>query len=337
MSQKYTIKDIAKLADVGTTTVSRVLNDHPYVSDEKRQRVLDAIDTLNYRQNLSAKWLRGSSTGLIGFLTDDVATTPYAVDIIRGAQDAALENDQVLLVVNTTKNKQSLQEAVEFLLERQVMGIIYAAMYHREVELPENIYHVPTTLANCYVADRSLPSAVPDEFIGGYRATRLLLENGHRRIAHISVVPPAIDALKGRLAGYRQALEEFNVDFNPQLIGQADDEDTKSNYAMTQRFLKLDNPPTAIACATDRTAIACYLAIMQAGLRIPEDISIVGYDNQADIATHLIPGLTTIQLPHYEIGRWAFHQLFEETDTPIQEKIDCALIRRDSVIPVRIT
>ena len=190
MSNNLTIKDIARHAQVGTTTVSRVLNDHPYVSQEKRDRVLNAIEELNYRQNFSAKWLRSTNTGLIGFLTDEVATTPYAVDIIGGAQEAASSSNHVLLVVNSGNN---IEADVEFLLERQVAGIIYAAFFHREVVLPKNIYQVPTALANCYVGDKSLPSAVPDEYIGGYRATKILLEAGHRRIGFINVVPPAID------------------------------------------------------------------------------------------------------------------------------------------------
>lgn len=328
MNNKYTIKDIAKHAGVGTTTVSRVLNNHPYVSEEKRQAVLEAIDALNYRQNLSARWLRGGSTGLIGFLTDEVATTPYAVDIIRGAQDAASANEQVLLVVNSGEN---IEAAIEFLLERQVIGIVYAAMSHREVQLPDNIYQVPTALANCYLADGSLPSAVPDEIIGGYRATKILLEAGHRRIGFLNVIPPSVDARDGRLAGYKQALAEYDIPYDPQLVNTA--ELAPHNYAATQALLNLDNPPTAIFSGTDRTAMATYLAIRDAGLRIPDDISVVGFDNQVDVAINLIPLLTTIQLPHYEMGQWAVRQLFSDTENPIQEKIDCPLVERESVSP----
>ena len=122
-----TIYDVSKLAGVSLATVSRVLNNHPYVSEEKRERVLNAIEELNYRQNFSAKWLRSTNTGLIGFLTSDVATTPYAVDIIGGAQAAASASNHVLLVVNSSDN---LEADVEFLLERQVAGIIYAAFFH---------------------------------------------------------------------------------------------------------------------------------------------------------------------------------------------------------------
>lgn len=326
MSNNLTIKDIARHANVGTTTVSRVLNDHPYVSQEKRERVLHAIDELNYRQNFSAKWLRSTNSGLIGFLTDDVATTPYAVDIIGGAQNAASESDHVLLVLNTGKD---LEADVEFLLERQVAGIIYASFFHREVTLPDNIYQVPAALANCYIADKSLPSAVPDEFIGGYRATKVLLDAGHRRIGFMNVIPPAIDAQKGRLAGYKQALKELDIPFDPELIGTTTV--SPENYMITKHLLNLKNPPTALFCGTDRTAMASYIAILEAGLRIPDDISIVGFDNQIDIVEGLLPMLTTVQLPHYEMGKWAFNQLFTDNETPIQEKIDCKLVERDSV------
>lgn len=334
MPNNITVKDIARRAGVGTSTVSRVLNDNPYVSEDKRARVLKAIEELDYRPNFNARWLRGGTTGLVGFITDEVAITPYAVDIIRGAQDAASEHGNVLMVINSDTVEQTAG-AIEFLLQRQVVGIIYAAMFHREVELPENIHEVPMALANCYVGDRSLPSAVPDEFAGGYAVTRELLKAGHRRIAFLNVFPPAIDAAEGRLSGYRQALSEYNVPFDPSLICYAY-ESSVTNYATTKALLESENPPTAFFAGNDRSAIGIYAAIRDAGLRIPEDIGVVGYDNQRDIAENLLPSLTTAQLPHYEMGAWAFRQLFsgQDRDIPPQVKIDCALIVRESVARV---
>lgn len=330
MTNNWTIKDIAERAGVGTTTVSRVLNDHPYVSTEKREKVLAAIDELDYRPNYNARRLRGLKSGLVGFLTDEVATTPFAVDIIRGAQNAAYEDDCVLLVMNTGPDLKSAEAAVEFLLERQVAGIVYAAMFHRAVELPENIYQVPTALANCYVADRSLPSAVPDEEGGGYHATRALIEAGHRRIALLQTLPPAVEAAKGRLAGHRRALAEFGIPLDSELLGTVED-DPKDNYETMRRFLALPNPPTAISAGTDRAAMACYSAILTAGLRIPDDVAVIGFDNQTSIAENLIPALTTVQLPHYKMGAWAFHQLFADNTQSEQVKIDCPLVIRHSV------
>jgi LacI family transcriptional regulator len=236
------------------------------------------------------------------------------------------------MVLTSGRDLRSAEAAVDFLLERRVEGIIYAAMFHRVVSLPNNINHVPTALANCYVADQSLPSAVPDEVMGGYRATRRLLEAGHRRIAFINATPPAIDAAEGRLAGYQMALEEFDLAYDPALVMAMSDYSAE-NFAITEDLLSRNAAPTAIFCGTDRTAMSCYAAIMAQGLRIPEDVAVVGFDNQADIADGLLPALTTIQLPHYEMGRWAYEQLFAANDNshPTQFKIDCQLIERDSV------
>lgn len=331
MPTRITVKDIARRAGVGTTTVSRVLNNQQYVSDELRAKVMKAVEELEYRPNFNARWLRGGRTSLIGFITDQVATTPYAVDIIRGAQEAASERGNVLMVLNSN-SVEDTAEAIEFLLERQVAGIIYAAMFHREVSLPDNAFQTPMALANCYVADRSLPSAVPDEFQGGYTMTRQLLEAGHRRIAFLNVFPPAKDAAEGRFTGYKQALAGYGVALDPSLVGRISDESI-DNYATTKAFLESDNPPTAFFVGNDRSTIGCYAAIRDAGLQIPDDIGIVGFDNQQDIARNMLPALTTAQLPHYEMGAWAFNQLYEEdenSDSP-QVKIECQLILRDSV------
>ncbi len=332
MSHKLTIKDIAKHAGVGTTTVSRVLNEHPYVSEEKRQKVLQTIEELDYRPNYSAKSLRSNTTTMVGFLTDEVATTPFAVDIIRGAQEAASKRNHVLLVVNTGETAEAAAHAVEFLLERQVAGIIYAAHFHRAVQLPENIYQVPTVLANCYVENHSLPSAVPDEFIGGYNAIKCLLEAGHRRIGFFTVSAPAIDAATGRLNGYKHALAEYNIPYDESLVLPMSDI-PEENYDNTIRFLEMENPVTAIFAGIDRMAIACYTAIAAKGLRIPDDVAVVGFDNQAGIGDHLIPALTTIQLPHYKMGEWAFNQLFVEQteDRVVPHTIDCPIVFRNSV------
>ncbi|MEO1289266.1 MAG: substrate-binding domain-containing protein [Chloroflexota bacterium] len=265
------------------------------------------------------------------FVTDTVATTPYAVDIIRGAQDAASEQDHVLLVVSASDTSSSIEDAIEFLLERQVVGIIYAAMFHHVVDLPDNIYQVPTALANCYVKQRDLPSAVPDEFIGAYRATRALLEAGHTRIAHLQVVPPASDAREGRLAGYQAALEAYDIPFDTDLCIDTLDHRSDENFHITQQLLAMDNPPTGFFCANDRMTIATYQAIMHAGLRIPDDIGVVGFDNQLDVVQNLKPQLTSVQLPHYEMGAWAFNQLLINTSEPIQAKIDCPLVARASI------
>ena len=337
MEHKLTIRDIAKRAKVGTTTVSRVLNNHPYVSEEKRHRVLTAIKELDYHPNSSARHLRGSRSGLIGFLTDDVATTPYAVEIIKGAQEVAWEHNMILLVADSGQKRESAEAAAQVFLERQVEGIVYAAMYHRAVELPKELKNIPTVLANCFLEDRSLPSAVPDEQAGGFTATNSLIENGHRRIGFINLgeteenVPPPLPAITGRLAGYKEALAGHGIPFEEELLIHTN-QTPHENYQCAQELMSLPDPPTAIFCGNDLVAMACYNVLSRLGLRIPQDVAIVGFDNYVDVAGSLLPPLTTMQLPHYEMGKWAVEYLVSgEIGTPIQHRIDCPLILRESI------
>ncbi len=339
MENKVTIRDIANYAKVGTTTVSRVLNDHPYVSDDKRQRVLDAIEALDYRPSQMARNLRGGTSGLIGVLTDEVVTTPYAVDIIGGAQEVAWHNNMVLLIADIGKSADVAEEMVQVFLDRQVEGIVYATMYHRSVELPKALYNVQTVLANCFVEDQSLPAVVPDEFDGGYHATKELLQAGHRRIGFINLwevrngIPLPLPAITGRLKGYKQALSEYDIAFDETLVRYTN-QSPEDNYRHAKDLMALSEPPTAIFCGNDKIAMSCYGVIAELGLKIPDDIAIVGFDNILDITEGLLPTLTTLQLPHYEMGKWAVEYLLNPENKlrkPQVHLLQCPLIRRHSV------
>ena len=156
MPQRHNIEDIAQLAGVSRGTVSRVLNNHPAVSDETRQKVLDVIEKLNYRPNFSARHMRTDNSNLVGFglITDEVITTPYAVDMIRGAQETLWALGKVMLVVNAGYGTEITEASLEALLERRVEGIIYSAMYHRAVELLPARPQIPIVVAYCFPADR---------------------------------------------------------------------------------------------------------------------------------------------------------------------------------------
>jgi LacI family transcriptional regulator len=335
--KKPTIQDIAKHAGVSPTTVSRVLNNFDYISEEKRHRVMAAMEELDYRPSFSARYMRTQRSRLIGLLADQVTTTPYAGEIIAGAQEVAWEHDHFLLQLEIGNNVNYATQAIETLLEREVESIIYAAYFHHAVTLPKNITQVPVVLANCYVEDRSLPSVVPDEVLGGYQATEVILKKGHRRIGFINLnadVP--VQAFEGRLKGYCEALADFDVDYDASLVCEGDGGSHKG-YSLGQQLIKLSDPPTAIFCATDRTAMGVYDALKEQGLRIPDDIAIVGFDNQANVASELHPSLSTMQLPHYEMGRWAVEYLLNDhTDNslqkrPVQHQLPCPYIARASV------
>lgn len=339
MNAKTTIEDIARLAEVGRGTVSRVLNNHPAVSDDTRARVLAVIEQLNYSPNFSARHMRTENSNLVGFVTDEVITTPYAVDMIRGAQEALWQQGKMMLVVSAGYDSETTRSSIETLLERRVEGIVYAAMFHRGVELPAQLTRVPVVLANCFATDHSLPSVVPDEFKGGYNATYALLERGHRRIGFINLgnpwdgrLPP-LAAAEGRLEGYRHALAERDIAYDPALV-QYTDQSPGHNYDLTRALLQLPDPPTAFFCGNDRTAMGCYSALSSLGLRIPRDVAVVGFDNLAVVAETMYPGLTTVQLPHYEMGKWAVEYLMSLQDqpvSPVQHRLDCPLVLRESI------
>ncbi|MEZ4657164.1 MAG: LacI family DNA-binding transcriptional regulator [Caldilineaceae bacterium] len=170
-SRPPSMKDVAKLAGVSQTTVSFVLNnvESANISAETQERVLAAIEELSYRPNAMARQLRFNRTHTIGFISDVVATTPFAGRIIQGAQDVAWEQGYLLLVVNTGGNQEVKQAAVETLLERRVDGILYATMWHRAVAPPPQIHEAPTVLLDCFVAERSLPSVTPDEVLAAMK------------------------------------------------------------------------------------------------------------------------------------------------------------------------
>ena len=340
MPEKYTILDIAKTAGVSRGTVSRVLNNHPSVSDSTREKVLEVIKRLDYSPNFSARSLRTATSNMVGFATDEVITTPYAVDIIRGAQDALSQYGKVMIAVNTGYDNQAMHQSLEVLLERRVEGIVYAAMFHREVDIPVQLAErIPVVLANCFSKDQSLPSVVPDEVSGGYNATKALLDAGHTRIGFINLsrawgepIAP-LPASDGRLAGYKKALAEANIPYDENLLCYTDQRPT-SSYEETLTFMQMDDPPTAIFCGDDRTAMGCYNALISLSLRIPDDVAVVGFDNQAMLCEALYPSLTTVQLPHYEMGQWAVEYLLNHADDsgdPPQHKLNCPLVLRHSI------
>ncbi len=310
--------DVARLAGVSQTTVSFVVNSvaSANIPEETQARVWAAIKELGYRPNAMARSLRSQRSHTIGFLSDEIATTPDAGKIIQGAQDAAWAGDKMLLVINTGSHADIENAAVEMLLERQVEGIVYATMYHRPVTPPPALSQVPVVLLNCYVEDRSLPSVVP------------------RRIGFITQIDP-IPATFGRLEGYKHALSAQNLLFDPQLVC-AGSSSAAEGYRCALELMRLPEPPTALFCFKDLMAMGAYDALRKLGLSIPHDVAIVGFDNQELIAAHLHPPLSTLELPHYQMGEWAVQYLVEHAErvlaeTPIQHTITCPYIERLSV------
>ncbi|MFN2124077.1 MAG: LacI family DNA-binding transcriptional regulator [Candidatus Promineifilaceae bacterium] len=335
-SKRPSMKDVADLAGVSRTTVSFVLNQVPdsNIPEATQERVWAAVEELGYRPNWMARGLRSQRTHTIGFISDVVATTPHANHMIQGAQELAWDHDKLLLLVNVGDNKEMKMAAVNMMLERQVEGIIYATMYHREAHPPKIIKEVPTVMLDCFVADRSLPSVVPDEVLGAYTAVSTLIQKGHKRIGYLQNEEP-VDAAILRLEGYKKALAEHGIPFDESLVEAVDD---RHGYDGAMPILKRPDRPSALFIFNDRMAMGAYDAIRNLNLKIPNDVAIIGYDNQELIAPNLYPALTTMELPHYEMGYWAVEQLLDlinnpdaQPETAVQYKMECPLIERSSV------
>ena len=331
-----TMKEVAAAAGVSTTTVSFVINEvnGANISMETKARVMAAVERLNYRPNAAAAVLRTNRSHSLGFVTDFIASTPYAGEIIHGAQNAAWGFDQLLTIINTDGDRHVEEAAIAMLLERRVDGVIYASLRHQARGVPELLRETTTVLLNCFAIDGSFPSVVPDEYSGGYRATSALLDAGHRRIAFLNMdLDPNHPPAEGRLLGYRTALADYGVDYDPALVAEGDSR-TESGYRTTLAVMNLVVRPTALFCGTDRMAMGAYYALDELGLVVPTDISVVGFDDQHLISANIRPALSTMALPFYEMGLWAVNHLNAlqaGANQPIQHKATCTFVPRESI------
>lgn len=220
MAHRPTMHDVAASADVSQAVVSIVLSGSyaGRASETTAQRVRDAASELGYRPNLQAKSLKTGRTEIIGLVGDEVATSPFSGMMIKGAQDRAWQEHHTLMTVDTGGDDALERAAVETMLSHQVHGILYTAMFHREVKIPRAALDTRVVCLNARDVEGRAPSVVPDEVTGGYEATRALLDAGHTRIAMINI-HSTIPAAVGRLEGYRRALSEAGLARDPLSCG----------------------------------------------------------------------------------------------------------------------
>ncbi|MCO4250337.1 MULTISPECIES: LacI family DNA-binding transcriptional regulator [Pseudarthrobacter] len=329
--QPVTLRQVAEAAGVSTATVSLVVNKKKTarISDETRQRVRDAIRDLGYRPNAMAQTLVSGSSRFIGLVADAIATTPFAGQIIHGAQDEAWKHGYALLIANTEGNRELETDAIAMMLEYKVRGILYSTWFHRPTDIPASLKESDFVLVNCFSTEPGSRAVVPDEIQGGRSATEILLKHGHRRIAFINATIPA-PAKDGRLQGYREALEAEGIPFDAGLVLEAYP-DQEGGYGATEELLKRE--ATAVYCYNDRMAMGLYDGLREHGLSIPEDIAVVGFDNQEVIAAHVRPPLSTVALPHYELGAAGVRMLLGLEEAPAADptKIHCPTVERNSV------
>jgi LacI family transcriptional regulator len=331
--------DVAQAAGVSTTTVSLVLNDKAgsSIPDITKERVLEASRALGYRTNAMARNLRRQASDTIGLVSDTIASTPFAGLMVHGANEVAAAAGMTLMIVNTERDSEVEARAIDNLLGRQVDAVIYATMWHQVVQPPPELKEIPSVLLDARSDDPTDSWVVPDEELGGYSATVHLIEQGHRRIGYIHEAN-AFPAQSLRLAGYKRALHEHGIAFDPRLLTVGAN-DPFGGHDAAARLLAQAERPTAIQCYTDRMAMGAYRAVRRAGLTISDDISVIGFDDQDQLAPWLDPPLTTMRLPHEAMGRWAVSYLLGvlsgDITEPRHERIPCPIVQRDSVSPPR--
>ncbi|MCG5480965.1 MAG: LacI family DNA-binding transcriptional regulator [Ensifer alkalisoli] len=336
------IKDVAALAGVSDRTVSRVVNGEGLIRPKTKKKVQKAIETLGYVPNQAARLMRTSRSSVLGLITDVVSTTPFSTDIVRGIQDALDDTPYTLLTVNTSADPAKEQRAWQIFREHGIGGVFYVTMFHRHVPSDTEFPNTPTVLVNCSAAERALPSVVPDDYQGGLDVVRYLVEEGHRKIAYVMLNELLLAAdLRGRAFFDGLAAAEIEVRKDWVVPGRVGPifSDRFVAFESARHLLSSPDRPTAIVCGNDETALQVYCAAADLGLRVPDDVSIVGFDDFEIVSTGIHPPLTTMALPYRDMGALAVRMLVEmiagRAPAESHFKYRCELIRRGSVAPLK--
>ena len=319
------IHDVAKLAGVSIKTVSRVINHEPAVRDATRERVQHAIDKLQYTPHSGARLMRSGKSNLIGLVSSTISTVsrdPFTVGlssihIVKGIQQVCREAKKTLLIIDTDPDADDIQGAIDILRSHRVEGIFHVLDYHRMIA-PLKVFDTPFWLVNGYSAPQTT-AVVPDDFTGQGLAVEYLIEQGHRRIAYIGL-SKSLEAGKLRHEGFLQAARKHGLSESQVLTELGMKNVSDNNFSLLpealNNILKHDVTPTAICFGNDQMALQAIPILESRGLRIPQDISIVGYDNDIATVAAARPKLTTVALPYQRMGHIAATQMMQQLQDP---------------------
>lgn len=320
MKRKNTIKDVAQKANVSVATVSRVLNNLPGFSAETEKRVRDAMEELDYQYNAIARDLKNRKKNTIAVLIPDVNTRFYE-SILSAVEHMAREAQYSVVVCHIGVSGSEIQDYIQTLTENRVTGIIGCSIPPIE-ELDAMLYNsgIPCVLVSTLpVAKYQIPYIRVDDYQASYAITSYLIKKGHRKFAILA--GPDNDVIAGnmRLQGCMDALSDFQIEVNQDLVLHTLF-DFKSGLIAARELLKKKDQFTAIVTCCDDVAAAVNVAAYEEGLSVPEDFSVVGYDNSS-VAEMTVPPLTTVSQPFYEMGKRAYEQLMLVIDGKAPESI----------------
>ncbi|SFG39222.1 transcriptional regulator, LacI family [Planifilum fulgidum] len=309
-SEKVTIYDIAEAAGVSIATVSKVINNRGRVSEQTRERVLRIIRELNYAPNRITSALGGKSMYTLGLLIPDISN-PFYSEIVRGAEDCGRKWGYNVLICNTDNDTRREMDYLLSLREKRVDGIILATASNTDTRREDlESLGIPVAFISREIPGFESIRVIVDNFRGGYLATRHLIDLGHRNIA-LFTEPLNIVTSSERLRGYAEALQEAGIPYRPEWV-RPGGFGVESGYRLAEALLRdsHDPMPTAVFAANDQLAIGAIQAFKEAGHSIPEDISVVGFDNTI-LCTIVDPPLTTVAQPMYDMGVKVVNLLIE--------------------------
>lgn len=335
-SMPITLKQLSQLAGAHPSTVARVLHADPRqrVSVELRERILTLAREHDYRPNSVARSLRTKRTAVFGALIPDISN-PFFASVLRGMEDAVAERDYSIILANTDDLPTREAHSLAMLRDRQVDGLLLATARLHDTAIEQlAAERVPFVLVNRHTDPITPNCVVPDDYAGGVAAVEHLLTLGHRRIAHIA---GSNDASTGylRQKAYLDTLRKHNIPNPDGLLVKGSFRESGGYEAMTA-LLNLAEIPTAVFAVNDLAALGAIHAVLAAGLRVPQDISVIGF-NDLFHATHMTPGLTTLQVPHRAMGARAAQMLLDMVIDGVMPEhptlLPTTLIERESTGP----
>ncbi|KQX48895.1 MULTISPECIES: LacI family DNA-binding transcriptional regulator [unclassified Paenibacillus] len=305
---KSTIKDVAKMANVSISTVSRVMNNPDIVTRDKRDKILEAIERLNYTPNALARGLIHKRTQTLGVLIPDISNLFYA-ELIKGMEDAAHESGNNLIICNTDNNQDRRQSSLKVLSEKQIDGIIFTSepIFPDSYEVFKQL-GVPIVLAATHSLEYNIPSVKVNDEQAAFDAAEYLIHKGHHRIGMIS--GSMLDPISGlpRIQGFLRALRTHGIDLDPERCIEYGNYHFNDGYEAVRRLHKKFPEMTALFATSDERALGCISYFHEHKIKVPDEISVIGFDNTR-IAGMCFPKLTTVAQPLYEMGELAVRKL----------------------------